>query len=208
MAKVSVGVLASGRGSNFEALARALSRDVFDAGIKLLISNVPDAPVLKRAEALEIPAVVVNHRDHKTRQSFELALINELGHHDIGLVCLAGFMRILSPTFVDHFQDRVMNVHPSLLPAFAGLHGEAVHTAALEAGVKVTGCTVHFVTAEVDAGPIIVQRTLPVREEDTPASLALRVLVEEHQAYPEAVRLFAQGRLKVEGRRVRITGTL
>lgn len=208
MAKVSVVVLASGRGSNFEALAKALKLDAFDAGVRLLISNVPDAPVLRRAEALEIPSLVVNHRDFKTRESFELDLIGRLEQHDIGLVCLAGFMRILSPTFVEHYRDRVMNVHPSLLPAFAGLQGMDVHAAVLEAGVRVTGCTVHFVTTEVDAGPIIVQRALPVREEDTPESLALRVLVEEHKAYPEAVRLFAQGRLKVEGRRVRIATAL
>lgn len=205
---VSIGVLASGRGSNFEALARELRRDAFTARIRLLVSNVPDAAVLKRAEALEVPTLVINHRDYKTRQSFELELIRNFEQHEVQLVCLAGFMRILSPTFVDHYQDRLMNVHPSLLPAFAGLQGMDVHAAALAAGVKVTGCTVHFVTREVDAGPIIVQRAIPVREEDTPESLALRVLIEEHKAYPEAVRLFCAGRLKVEDRRVRITGSL
>lgn len=164
--------------------------------------------MLQRAEALEIPTLVVNHRDHKTRQSFELELIRNLESHEVGLVCLAGFMRILSPTFVDHYRDRVMNIHPSLLPAFAGLQGLEVHAAALAAGVKLTGCTVHFVTSEVDSGPIIVQRAIPVREEDTPESLALRVLIEEHLAYPEAVRLFSENHLKVEGGRVRILGPL
>ncbi|MFO7675833.1 MAG: phosphoribosylglycinamide formyltransferase [bacterium] len=204
MSKVGVGVLASGRGSNFEALARALQRDAFEAGIRVLIVNEPDAPALKRAERLDIPAIVVSHRDFKTRQSFELDLIRNLDHYEVGLVCLAGFMRILSPTFVDHYPERIMNIHPSLLPAFAGLQGLDIHAAVLAAGVKVTGCTVHFVTNEVDAGPIIVQRAIPVREEDTPEQLALRVIIEEHQAYPEAVRLFCEGKLKVEGRRVRV----
>lgn len=133
-------------------------------------------------------------------------LIAELNHHNINLVCLAGFMRILSPVFVAAFDNHIMNIHPSLLPAFAGLQGIDVHKAVMAAGVKVTGCTVHFVNTDVDAGPIIVQRAIAVRDVDTPESLALRVLVEEHLAYAEAVKLFCTGRLKVEGRRVRVAG--
>ena len=205
---VSVGVLVSGRGSNFESLARALKHDAFTASVRLLISNVPDAAALKRAEMLDIPSLVVNHHDYKTRQAFELELIDKLRQHEIDLVCLAGFMRILSTTFIEEYRNRVMNVHPSLLPAFAGLHGSNVHAEVLAAGVKITGCTVHFVTDEVDAGPIILQRAIPVREEDTPESLALRVLIEEHKAYPEAVSLFSKDKLRIDGRRVRIVSPL
>ena len=203
MSKVSIAVLASGRGTNFEALVRSIRRGDTNGEIRVLIANVPDAPVLKRAEANNIPAKLIPHREFKTREQFEQALIAELKHHDVGLVCLAGFMRILSPVFVNAFENRIMNVHPSLLPAFAGLQGMQVHEAVMAAGVKVSGCTVHFVSTDVDAGPIIVQRAIAVRDVDTPDSLALRVLVEEHQAYAEAVRLFCAGRLKVEGKRVR-----
>ena len=160
--------------------------------------------MLKKAEAEHIPAVLIPHREFKTRAEFEQALIAELKNHDVGLVCLAGFMRILSPVFVNAFENCLMNIHPSLLPAFAGLQGIRVHEAVIAAGAKVTGCTVHFVTTDVDAGPIIVQRAIAVRDADTPDSLALRVLVEEHQAYAEAVKLFCTGRLKVEGKRVRV----
>jgi phosphoribosylglycinamide formyltransferase-1 len=204
VSKVGIGVLASGRGTNFEALARAVKRGDTNGEIRVLIANVPDAPVLKRAEAEHIPAKLIPHHDFKQRAEFEQKLVAELRQHDVGLVCLAGFMRILSPVFVNAFENRIMNIHPSLLPAFAGLQGMQVHEAAVAAGVKVAGCTVHFVTGNVDAGPIIVQRAIPVHEGDTAESLSLRVLVEEHQAFAEAVRLFCDGRLRVEGRRVRI----
>lgn len=206
MSKLGVGVLASGRGTNFEALARVLKRQAIDAEIRVLIVNLPDALALRRAKSLEIPSLVINHKDYKSRASFEQKLIQELTTHDVRLVCLAGFMRILSPVFVKHYPHQIMNIHPSLLPAFAGLQGMQVHRAVIESGTKVTGCTVHFVTEDVDAGPIIVQRAIPVRENDTPESLAVRVLLEEHQAYPEAVRLFCENRLKVEGRRVQVLG--
>jgi phosphoribosylglycinamide formyltransferase-1 len=204
VSKIGIGVLASGRGSNFEALVRAIRRGDTNGEVRVLIANVPDAPVLKRAEAEHIPAKLLPHHEFKQRAKFEQALVAELRQHDVGLVCLAGFMRILSPAFVKAFENRIMNIHPSLLPAFAGLQGMQVHEAALAAGVKVAGCTVHFVTSDVDAGPIIVQRAIAVREDDTPPALALRVLVEEHMAYAEAVRLFCDGRLRVEGSRVRI----
>ena len=204
MSKVSIAVFASGRGTNFEALVHATRHADTNGEVRLLVANIPDAPVLKKAEAERVPAVLIPHREFKTRATFEQALIAELKHHDVGLVCLAGFMRILSPLFVNAFENRIMNIHPSLLPAFAGLQGMQVHEAVVAAGAKVTGCTVHFVTTDVDAGPIIVQRAIAVRDADTPDSLALRVLVEEHQAYAEAVKLFCTGRLKVEGKRVRV----
>jgi phosphoribosylglycinamide formyltransferase-1 len=204
--KLGVGVLASGRGSNFEALVKATKKEAIDAEVRVLVVNTPDAAAVKRAEALDIPAVTLDHREYKKREEFEKAVVAQLNQHDVRLVCLAGFMRILSPFFVEHYRDHVMNIHPSLLPAFGGLQGMDVHRAVIESGAKVSGCTVHYVSEEVDAGPIIVQRTIPVREEDTPDSLAVRVLLEEHRAYPEAVRLFAENRLQVEGRRVRVLG--
>ena len=204
MSKVSIAVLASGRGTNFEALVHATRRGDTNGEIRLLVANVPDAPVLEKAEAEHIPAVLIPHREFKTRAEFEQALIAELKHHEVGLVCLAGFMRILSPVFVAAFENRIMNIHPSLLPAFAGLQGTHVHEATIAAGVKIAGCTVHFVSTDVDAGPIVVQRAIAVHNTDTPESLALRVLVEEHLAYAEAVKLFCTGRLRVEGKRVRV----
>lgn len=206
MSKVGVGVLASGRGSNFEALVRATKKDIPDAEVRVLVCNVPGALALRRAEADDVPHLVINHKEFGSRKSFETEVIKELNRHDVRLVCLAGFMRILSPHFVGHYPHQILNIHPSLLPAFAGLQGMQVHSSVLESGVKITGCTVHFVTEDVDAGPIVVQRAIPVREDDTPDSLALRVLLEEHQAYAEAVKLYAEGRLQVEGGRVRILG--
>jgi phosphoribosylglycinamide formyltransferase-1 len=206
MSKVGVGVLASGRGSNFEALVRATKKDITDAEVRVLVCNVPDALVLRRAEADNIPHPVINHKEFGSRKAFEQEVVKELNRHDVRLVCLAGFMRILSPYFVRHYQNQVMNIHPSLLPAFAGLQGMQVHRAVLESGVKVTGCTVHFVTEDVDAGPIVVQRAIQVRDDDTADSLAIRVLLEEHQAYAQAVKLYAENRLQVEGRRVRVLG--
>ncbi len=204
MSRVSIAVLASGRGTNFEALVHAARRPDLNGEVRLLVVNIADAPVLRHAEAEHVPAAIIPHRRFKTRAEFEQALIAELYHHNINLVCLAGFMRILSPVFVNAFENHIMNIHPSLLPMFAGLQGMQVHEAVLAAGVKVTGCTVHFVSTDVDAGPIIVQRAIPVRDADTAESLALRVLVEEHQAYAEAVKLFCTGRLHIEGKRVRI----
>ena len=197
-------MLASGRGSNFEALVHATRHADANGEVRLLVANIPDAPVLRRAEVEHVPAAIIPHRQFKTRAEFEQAMIAELNHHNINLVCLAGFMRILSPVFVAAFENRIMNIHPSLLPAFAGLQGMQVHEAVMAAGVKVTGCTVHFVNADVDAGPIVVQRAIAVRDVDTPESLALRVLVEEHLAYAEAVKLFCTGRLRIEGKRVRV----
>jgi len=187
-----------------EALVRATRKDVPDAEVRVVVSNNPDAPALERAAKLGIDHAAIDHHDYRRRADFERELIRVLNQHDIRLVCLAGFMRILSRVFVRHYRNKVMNIHPSLLPAFGGLQGIDVHRAVIESGARYTGCTVHFVTEDVDAGPIIVQRVIPVRDDDTPDSLAVRVLLEEHQAYPEAVRLYAEERLEVEGRRVRV----
>lgn len=204
MVRTGIAVLASGRGSNFEALARAAAEPSYPGEIRLVIANVPGAPVLEKAAALGIRSAIVNHRDFRSRAEFENHLLAMFRPIDIDLVCLAGFNRILSPLLVTEYQYRIMNIHPSLLPSFGRMQGLAVHAAALAAGVKVSGCTVHLVTYELDAGPIIVQRPVPVMADDTPETLAARVLIEEHIAYPEAVALFCSGRVKVEGKVARV----
>jgi formyltetrahydrofolate-dependent phosphoribosylglycinamide formyltransferase len=161
---------------------------------------------LERARREGIPAVVLNHRDFPSRAAFETALRETLESFQVGLVCLAGFLRILSPTFVRAFAGRMMNIHPALLPAFGGkgMYGEKVHQAVLASGARMSGCTVHFVSEIPDGGPIVLQAAVPVRDDDTPATLAARVRREEHHLYPLAVRLFAEGRLPITGHRVRI----
>lgn len=201
---VRIGALVSGRGSNLQAIVDAGARRELNAQVVVVISNVADAYALERARAHRIDALFVNHRDFPDRAAFEARLIGELDAHEVGLVCLAGFMRILSPVFVRHYPLRIMNIHPALLPAFAGFYGHHVHEAVLKSGARFSGCTVHFVTEEVDGGPIVVQRVVPVLGCDTPDELAARVLVEEHKAYVEAIRLFAAGALDVDGKRVKV----
>lgn len=191
-----VGVLLSGRGSNLQAL--------LDAGaaswkVALAVSNVPGAPGLARAEAAGVPVRTVPHRDFADRAAFEEALDAELRAADIDLVVLAGFLRVLGPEFVARRRDRLVNIHPSLLPSFRGLD---THRRALEAGVRWHGCTVHFVRAELDAGPIVLQAAVPVRPDDTEETLAARVLAREHQVLPMAVGWIAEGRVRVENERV------
>lgn len=191
-----VGVLLSGRGSNLQAL--------LDAGtaswkVALAVSNVPDAPGLARAETAGVPTCTVPHRDFPDRPAFEEALDAALRAAEIELVVLAGFMRVLGPDFVARWRDRSVNIHPSLLPAFRGLD---THRRALEAGVRWHGCTVHFVRAELDAGPIVLQAAVPVRPDDTEESLAARVLAREHYVLPLAVGWIAEGRVRVEDERV------
>jgi phosphoribosylglycinamide formyltransferase 1 len=185
-----VAVLISGRGSNFEALARAR----LPASFVAVISNEPAAPGLNTAEALGIAAHVVDHRTHARREDFEAALAARLDACEAQLIVLAGFMRVLSAGFVAGYEGRLMNIHPSLLPAFPGLH---THRRALDAGVRIHGCTVHFVTANLDAGPIVIQAAVPVLSGDSEETLAARVLAEEHRIYPQAVRWFCEGRLGV-----------
>ncbi len=199
--RLRLGVLISGRGSNLQALIDACGRPDFPARIALVISNRPEAPGLARAEAAGIPTLVVDHRDFPDRETFEDALHAALKDADVDLVCLAGFMRILNPDFVNRWRDRLINIHPSLLPAYRGLK---THERVIADGVRFTGATVHFVRPEMDDGPIIIQAVVPVRPGDTPDELAARVLAYEHRIYVEAVRLIAQGRVRVSGGRVRI----
>ncbi len=202
MPNVRVGVLASGRGTDFQSLVDARDRKELSADIAILICNVPGAPVLERAKEAGIRTVVVDHRPYgKDREAFERAVVKLLREDRVDLVVFAGFMRLVSPYFLREFPMRVMNIHPSLLPAFPGAHP---HRDALAAGVKVSGCTIHFVDTSVDGGPIILQKAVPVMEDDTEETLAARILEQEHIFLPLAVRLFAEGRLRVEGRRVRI----
>jgi phosphoribosylglycinamide formyltransferase-1 len=186
------------------ALIEAARAPDFPAEIAVVISNRPDAAGLANAAAANIDTVVVDHsRVGKDRAAFERALQEELDRRQIALVCLAGFMRLLTPQFVRHWHGRLLNIHPSLLPAFKGLH---THEAALQAGVKIHGATVHFVVPEVDSGPIICQAAVPVRDSDTAATLAARVLAAEHRIYPLALRLVAEGRVRVDDGRCLIDG--
>jgi phosphoribosylglycinamide formyltransferase-1 len=191
VARLKVGVLISGRGSNLQALLDACADPAFPAEIVLVISNVPAALGLGCAEAAGIPAVIVNHKDFADRASFDAKMDEALRAADVELVALAGFMRLLSTGFVERWRSRMINIHPSLLPAFKGLR---THAQALAAGVKQHGCTVHWVTPDLDDGPTILQGTVPVLEGDTEESLAQRVLEIEHRIYPEALRLIAEGR--------------
>ena len=200
--RLRVGVLASGRGSNLQALLDASARPEFPAEVVVVISDREGAAALARARAAGVDAVFVNPKDFADRVAFDLALVAEFAARRVGLACNAGFMRILSPAYVRAFAGRAMNIHPSLLPAFPGLHAQRQ---ALEYGAKVSGATVHFVDeGAVDTGPIILQASVPVLSNDTEETLSARILVEEHRLYPEAVRLFAEGRLSAEGRRVTI----
>jgi len=183
-------ILISGRGSNMEALLRA----GLPVACACVISNRPDAHGLKIAHDLGVPTAVVDHRLHADREAFDTALAEAIDRHAPDLVILAGFMRVLTETFVRRYTGRMLNVHPALLPAFPGLN---THRRALDAGVRVHGCTVHYVTPEVDAGPIVAQAAVPVLENDTEDSLAARVLAQEHRILPQAVRWFAEGRLTV-----------
>jgi phosphoribosylglycinamide formyltransferase 1 len=194
MAKQRVAILISGRGSNMASLIAAAKDDNYPAEIALVLSNRPDAAGLDHAKSQGITTAVVDHtRYGKDRAAFEHALQDVLTAHRIELVCLAGFMRLLTPSFVGQWQGRMLNIHPALLPAFKGLH---THERALEAGVKTHGATVHFVSAEMDSGEIIAQAEVPVLDGDTPGTLAARVLEAEHRIYPQALRQIAERRAK------------
>jgi phosphoribosylglycinamide formyltransferase 1 len=198
---MKVGVLISGRGTNLQALIDACAEPGFPAEIKLVIANRPDAAGLERAAGAKIPTDVIPHRGFASREAFDAALTAALEKTQIELVCLAGFMRLLTPGFVEHWRDRLINIHPSLLPAFPGLD---THAHVLAQGVRFSGCTVHFVRAEMDNGPIIVQATVPVLPGDDADKLAARVLKAEHRAYPLALRLIGEGRVTVVGERTEI----
>ncbi|MEO0083779.1 MAG: phosphoribosylglycinamide formyltransferase [candidate division WOR-3 bacterium] len=204
MPNIKLAVLVSGNGTNLQAIIDRIERQELPAEIAVVISNKKEAFALERAKRHNIPAVWISHKDFSTREEFEQALISEIDKHRVDLVCLAGFMRVLTPFFVNHYKNRIMNIHPALLPLAKGLYGENVHKAVLASGAKFSGCTVHFVTEDVDGGPIIIQKVVPVLDEDTPESLAERVLQQEHIAYPEAIKLFAENRLVIVGNRVKI----
>ena len=193
-----IGVLISGRGSNLQATIDSIAAGRLDAEIAVVISNKADAAGLERARAAGIETLYINHKDYPSREAFDLAVVGELRQRDVALVCLAGFMRLLSAAFVEAFPNRILNIHPSLLPAFPGLDGQRQ---AWEYGVKASGATVHIVTPELDAGPIVRQAVVLVRDDDTPDMLAARILVEEHRIYPEAIGIMLAGGWRVEGRR-------
>ena len=203
MTRLRIGVLISGRGSNLQALIDAAADPAYPAEIVLVLSNQADAKGLERAAMADIATGVISHRDFAERAPFDAALTTALEQAGVELVCLAGFMRILGAGFVDHWAGRLINIHPSLLPAFPGLD---THARALDAGVKLHGCTVHHVRPAVDSGPIIGQAAVPVLPGDTPDVLADRVLEAEHRLYPACLRLVAEGRARLVGDRVEIEG--
>jgi phosphoribosylglycinamide formyltransferase-1 len=196
-----VAVLISGRGSNMAALIEAARAADYPAAIVLVVSNRPDAAGLETAKRHGIAARVLDHKQFASREAFDAALEAELASAKIEIVCLAGFMRMLTTPFVERWRGRMLNIHPSLLPAFKGLD---THARALAAGVRTHGCTVHFVAPELDSGAVILQAEVPVLAGDTEAALAARVLKEEHRIYPAALKLLAEGKLRLEGERLRI----
>ncbi|HEV8353590.1 MAG TPA: phosphoribosylglycinamide formyltransferase [bacterium] len=204
--RIRIAVLASGHGTNLQAIIEACQGGVLLGTVVVVASDNPKAGALGRARAAGIPVLVLSVRSVPTREKFEERLAEALHSYRPDLVCLAGFMRILSPAFVQQFAGRIMNIHPALLPAFGGvgMYGEHVHRAVLDRGVRVSGCTVHFVDDVPDGGPIILQAAVAVDADDTVSSLAAKIAEHEHRLYPEAVQLFAEGRLQIEGRRVRV----
>lgn len=198
-----LGVLVSGSGSNLQAVLDACAHGTLDATVQLVLSNKPGVFALKRAQTAGVPTVVLSHKHFATREAFDEQIVRELKARSVDTVVLAGFMRIVTPKLIDAFAGRVINIHPSLLPSFPGVDA---HKQALEYGVKITGCTVHFVDAGMDTGPIIAQSAVPVLEDDTIDSLRARVLVEEHKLLVSSLQLLAEGRLTIDGRRVHVRG--
>jgi phosphoribosylglycinamide formyltransferase-1 len=198
---LKLGVLISGSGSNLQSIIDNIEKGALKAAIKIVISNNPRAFGITRAQKHGLPVAVLKHEDFKTRDNFDAELIRILNGQEVDLVVLAGFMRILTPDFLKAFPQKIINIHPALLPSFPGIHGQKK---AFEYGVKFSGCTVHFVDEGIDSGPIIIQSVVPVFEDDTEESLAGRILKEEHRIYPQAIQFFAAGRIKITGRKVRI----
>jgi len=201
-----IGVLVSGNGTNLQAILDACARGDIPGGVVLVVSSSAKAFALERARQAGVPTVVLAPKEFSDRASYDARLTNILGSARVELVCLAGFLRILTPQFVERFAGRIMNIHPALLPAFGGpgMYGAHVHEVVLASGVKVSGCTVHFADETPDGGPIILQSVVSVEDDDTVETLAARLAVEEHRLYPAAIRLFAEGRLQVIGRRVHV----
>ncbi len=201
--KIPLGVLISGNGSNLQAIIDATQQKRLDAEVRVVISNREDAYGLVRAQKHGVATEIVDHGKFPSREAFDQHLIERFKVHQVELVVLAGFMRLLSADFVHAFSNRIMNIHPALLPAFPGLH---VQRKAVEAGVRFSGCTVHFVNEECDQGPIIIQAVVPVFSDDSEESLSARILKEEHCIYPKAIQLYSEGRLHVAGQRVLVDG--
>ena len=201
MSKEILGVLCSGRGTNLQSIMAAVDSGQIHAPVGVVLADKPDAKALERADKAGIPHFCVDRKQYADKQAFEEALVEKLRAHGVTLVILAGFMRILSPYFVHEFPGRILNIHPSLLPSFGGAHA---HRDVLAYGVKVSGCTIHFVDEGMDSGPIILQTAVPVLDDDDEDALAARVLEQEHKLYPRAISLFLNGKLKIEGRKVRI----
>jgi phosphoribosylglycinamide formyltransferase-1 len=201
--KPQIAVLISGSGSNLQAIIDASERGEIPCRVGLVISNKADVYGLVRAKNHGIPTEVVDHRAFPNREAFDTRLVEIIRSSGAELVCLAGFMRVLTPVFVHAFPNRILNIHPALLPSFPGTHGPGQ---AFSYGVRFSGCTVHFLDEGVDTGPIIVQAVVPVYDDDTEETLAARILVQEHRIYPMAIRLFFSGKLKIEGRKVKVTG--
>ncbi|MEW6570503.1 MAG: phosphoribosylglycinamide formyltransferase [Nitrospirota bacterium] len=203
MSKPKLGVLASGRGSNFQAIIEAINAGRLQAEIAILITDNPSAFAIERAKRHGIEYLIVSPKAYFSKDDFYQKIADEFKKRDVVLVILAGFMRIVGKPLIGAFRNRIMNIHPALLPAFPGLHGQRQ---ALEYGVKISGCTVHFVDEGMDTGPIIIQAAIPVFHDDTEETLSDRILKLEHKIYPEAIRLFSEGRLEIQGRIVRIKG--
>ena len=198
---LKLGILISGNGSNLQSIIDHIEKGSLKAIIKIVISNNPDAYGLTRAKKHGIPIVVLKNGDFKNKEDYDLELINILKNNSVDLVILAGFMRIITSAVLNAFPQKIMNIHPALLPSFPGIHGQKQ---ALEYGVKLSGCTVHFVDEGVDTGPIIIQSAVQVLDDDTEETLAARILKEEHWIYPQAIQLFAEGKIEIKGRKVRI----
>lgn len=196
---LKIAVLVSGRGSNLQAIIDAIESGKINGRIEVVISNKTNSYALERAKRHKIEGVYIDPSPYKSREDYDRAIINVMENKDIELICLAGFMRILTPPFVKRYKEKIMNIHPSLLPSFPGLDAQKK---ALEYGVKISGATVHFVDEGLDSGLIILQSAVPVLDTDTPESLSERILQEEHKIYPEAVKAFTEGRLIIKGRRV------
>ncbi len=199
--RLGIGVLVSGSGSNLQSIIDHIEKGQIQAEIRVVISNNPDAYALERAKKHGIPSVVVRHQDYPDRDDFDKRMIESLKSFGIELVVMAGFMRVLTPLFLKAFPMKVINIHPAILPSFQGLHGQQK---AFEYGVKFSGCTVHFADEGVDTGPIIIQAVVPVYDTDAVETLAERILKEEHRIYPQAIQWYAEGRLEVAGRKVRV----
>jgi phosphoribosylglycinamide formyltransferase-1 len=199
--KLNIGVLVSGSGSNLQSIIDHIEKGLLDAEIKVVISNNPDAYALERAKKHQLKMVIIDHRSFDSREAFEEEMVDVLKENGVRLVIMAGFMRLLSSVFLRAFPMRIMNIHPAILPSFPGIHAQ---DKALRYGVKFTGCTVHFADENADSGPIIIQSIVPVYDDDTEETLAARILREEHKIYPQAIQYYAEGKIEVHGRKVRI----